>query len=142
MLSLSPRFHCFLSPASRGSLVLLQSSAVLVAQSCLTLSDPMDCSWPGSSSMVFSKQEYEVHCHFPSPGHLPDPGIEPRSPILQEVSSPSELQGSSSSVSAIRVVSSVYLRLLIFSPAILIPVCDSSSLVFHIPHEVLSIQVK
>ena len=35
------------------------------------------------------------------------------------------------SLSAIRVVSSVYLRLLIFLPAILIPGCDSSSLAFH-----------
>ena len=35
---------------------------------------------------------------------------------------------SSSSLSAIRVVSSAYLRLLIFLPAILIPVCNSSSL--------------
>ena len=38
---------------------------------------------------------------------------------------------SSSSLSAIRVVSSAYLRLLIFLPAILIPACVSSSLVFH-----------
>ena len=38
---------------------------------------------------------------------------------------------SSSSLSAIRVVSSAYLRLLIFLPAILIPVCGSSSLAFH-----------
>ena len=37
----------------------------------------------------------------------------------------------SSSLSAIRVVSSAYLRLLIFSPAILIPACASSSLAFH-----------
>ena len=36
----------------------------------------------------------------------------------------------SSSLSAIRVVSSAYLRLLIFLPAILIPACVSSSLVF------------
>ena len=36
----------------------------------------------------------------------------------------------SSSLSAIRVVSSAYLRLLIFLLAILIPTCDSSSLVF------------
>ena len=34
---------------------------------------------------------------------------------------------SSSSLSAVRVVSSVYLGLLIFLPAILIPACDSSS---------------
>ena len=35
-----------------------------------------------------------------------------------------------SSLSAIRVVSSAYLRLLIFLPAILIPACVSSSLTF------------
>ena len=37
---------------------------------------------------------------------------------------------SSSSLSAIRVVSSAYLRLLIFLPAILIPACVSSSPAF------------
>ena len=39
---------------------------------------------------------------------------------------------SSSYLSAIRVVSSVYLRLLIFRLAILIPACVSSSLAFHV----------
>ena len=38
---------------------------------------------------------------------------------------------SSSSLSATKVVSSAYLRLLIFLPAILIPACASSSLAFH-----------
>ena len=38
----------------------------------------------------------------------------------------------SSSLSAVRVVSSAYLRLLIFLPEILIPACASSSLSFHI----------
>ena len=37
-------------------------------------------------------------------------------------------------LSAIRVVSSVYQRLLIFLPAILIPVCASSSLAFHMTY--------
>ena len=37
----------------------------------------------------------------------------------------------SSSLSAIRLVSSTYLRLLIFLPAILIPACASSSLAFY-----------
>ena len=48
---------------------------VLVAQLCLTLCGPMDCrsGWP-----------------FPSPGDLPDPGIEPGSPSLQADSLPSE----------------------------------------------------
>ena len=38
---------------------------------------------------------------------------------------------SSSSLSAIRVVSSAYLRLLIFLPSVLIPACASPSLAFH-----------
>ena len=44
----------------------------------------------------------------------------------------------SSSFFAIRVVSSVYLRLLIFLLAILIPVCASSSPAFHILYSALS----
>ena len=54
-----------------------------VTQSCPTLSDPMDCSPPGSSTMGFSRQEYWSGLPLPSPGDLPDPGIEPRSPSLQ-----------------------------------------------------------
>ena len=41
---------------------------------------------------------------------------------------------SSSSISAIRVVSSAYLKLLVFLPAILIPACASSSPVFLLMH--------
>ena len=33
--------------------------------------------------MEFSRQEYWSGLTFPSPGHLPDPGIEPGSPTLQ-----------------------------------------------------------
>jgi len=33
--------------------------------------------------MGFSRQEYWSGLPFPSPGDLPDPGIKPRSPILQ-----------------------------------------------------------
>ena len=35
-------------------------------------------------SMGFSRQEYWSGLPFPSPGDLPDPGIEPRSPASQE----------------------------------------------------------
>ena len=34
-------------------------------------------------SMGFSRQEYWSGLPFPSPGHFPDPRIEPRSPLLQ-----------------------------------------------------------
>ena len=54
-----------------------------VAQSCLTFSDPMDCSLQGSSVPGFSRQEYWSGLPFPSPGDLPDPGIEPGSPTFQ-----------------------------------------------------------
>ena len=37
----------------------------------------MDCSPPGSSLMGFPRQEYWSGLPFPSPGDLPDPGIEP-----------------------------------------------------------------
>ena len=43
--------------------------------------------------MEFSKQEYESGLPFPSPGDLPDPGIEPGSPAGQADSLPTELQG-------------------------------------------------
>ena len=45
-------------------------------------------------SMGFSRQEYWSRLLFPSPGDLPDPGIEPMSPVLQAYSLPFELQGS------------------------------------------------
>ena len=44
-------------------------------------------------SMGFSRQEYWSGLPFPSPGDLPDPGIEPRSPALQVDSLPSEPPG-------------------------------------------------
>ena len=63
---------------------------VLVAQSCPTLSDLMDCSLQAPLSLGFSRQEYWNGLPFPSPGDLPDPGIEPSSPELQADSLPSE----------------------------------------------------
>ena len=43
-------------------------------------------------SMEFSRQEYWSGLPLPSPGDLPNPGTEPRSPALK-VSLPSEPQG-------------------------------------------------
>ena len=45
-------------------------------------------------STGFPRQEYQSGLPFPSPGHLPDPGIEPRSPALQADSLPSESRNS------------------------------------------------
>ena len=45
-------------------------------------------------SMGFSRQEYRSGLPFPSPGDLPDPGIELGSPVLQADSLPLRNQGS------------------------------------------------
>ena len=44
-------------------------------------------------SMGFFRWEYWSELPFPSPGDLPDPGIEPRSPALQAHDLPTELWG-------------------------------------------------
>ena len=46
-------------------------------------------------SLRFSRQEYWNRLPFPSPGDLPDPGIEPRSPALQADALLSEPPGKS-----------------------------------------------
>ena len=53
------------------------------AQSCLTLCNPMDIAYQAPPSMGFPRQEYWSGLPFPSPGDLPNPGIEPGSPALQ-----------------------------------------------------------
>ena len=51
----------------------------LDAQSCLSLSDPLDSSPPAPLSMGFCRQEYWSGVSFPPPGDLPDPGMKPSS---------------------------------------------------------------
>ena len=55
---------------------------------CLTLATP----W-ASPSMGVSRPECWSGLPFPSPGDLPDPGIEPESPAFQADSLPTELRG-------------------------------------------------
>ena len=49
-------------------------------QSCPTLCDPPPCQAP--LSMGFPRQEYWSGLPFPLLGDLPDPGVEPASPVL------------------------------------------------------------
>ena len=44
---------------------------------------PWTIAYQAPPSMGFSRQEYWSGLPFPSPGDLPDPGIEPRSPAFQ-----------------------------------------------------------
>ena len=49
----------------------------------LLFATPWTVAHQASLSMGFSRQEYWRGLLFPSPGDLPDPGIEPRSPALR-----------------------------------------------------------
>ena len=52
--------------------------------SCVRLfATPWTVAHQAPPSMGFSRQEYWSGLPFPSPGDLPNPGIEPRSPALQ-----------------------------------------------------------
>ena len=66
---------------------------VLAVQSCPTLWDAWTVACQAPWSMEFSRQEYWSVLPFPSPGVLPDPGIEAGSPALQADSVASEPPG-------------------------------------------------
>ena len=63
----------------------------LVTKSCPTLVTPQTIACQAPLPMGFSRQEYWGGLPFPSPGDLPDPGIEPGSLALQAGSLPTEL---------------------------------------------------
>ena len=96
-------------------------------------------SWLQSpSSVILEPKERKSHCFYFSPFYLPwNDGTRCHIFIFWMLSfKPTFLLSSftlinrlfsSSSLSAIRVVLSAYLRLLIFLPAVLIPACDSSA---------------
>ena len=71
-------------------------------QSCPTLFSPMDCSLPGSSVHGILHQAYWSRQPFPSPGDIPNLGIEPRSLAVQADSLPA---GSSTLLSCFSHVS-------------------------------------
>ena len=53
---------------------------------------PWTVAYQGPLSLGFSRQEYWSGLPFPSPGDLPNPGIESGSPVLQADALPSEPQ--------------------------------------------------
>ena len=55
----------------------------LVTKAYLTLETPWTVAFQGLLTMGFYRQEYWSGLPLPSPGDLPNPGIEPRLPALQ-----------------------------------------------------------
>ena len=63
----------------------------LVSKSCPILATLWTVACQAPLSMGFSRQEYWSGLPFPSPGDLPNPGIEPGFSALQADSLPTEL---------------------------------------------------
>ena len=78
---------------------------MLVSQSCGFFVTPWTVAHQAPLSMGFSRQECQSGLPFPPPGHLPNPGIEPRSsPTLQADSLPSEPPGNKSFKKSLAIV--------------------------------------
>ena len=74
---------CGTESTVRAGLVVENRVKGLVVQSCQTLCDPRDCNPPGCPVHGILQQGCWNGLSFLSPGDLPNPGIEPRSPALQ-----------------------------------------------------------
>ena len=74
----------------------------LVTKSCLTLCDSIAHLAP--QPMGLSRQEYWSGLPFPSPGDLPNPGIEPGSPTLEADALTSEPPGKPSPLVALLLI--------------------------------------
>ena len=73
--------------------VLHESTLVKVELLSGLFATPWTVTYQASQFMGFSRQEYWSGLPFPSPGDLPDPRIEPRSPTLQADTLPSKPPG-------------------------------------------------
>ena len=82
-LHFMPHFHQEVFPQTTICLIVCCCS---VAKLCLTLCDPWTVAHQPPLSMGFSRQEYWSGLPFPSPEDLPDPRIEPVSPVWQGIS--------------------------------------------------------
>ena len=86
----SPRETFF--NTSRGQIPLPWLGSKLLSRVRL-FATPWTVAHQAPPSMGFSRQEYWSGLPFPSPGDLPNPGIESRSPTLQADALPSEPPG-------------------------------------------------
>ena len=83
----------FFTTMSPGNQLVIQFSSVQLLSRVRLFVTPWTVAYQAPPSMGFSKQECWSGLPFPSPGDLPDPGIEPGSPALLADALPSEPPG-------------------------------------------------
>ena len=76
-----------------SSILCLSLKLVKLLRHVRLFATPWTVAYQASLSMGFSRQEYWNGLPFPSPGDLPDPGIEPWSPVLEADALTSEPPG-------------------------------------------------
>ena len=64
-------------------MILFGGGGGLVSKSCPTLATPWTVACQAPLSMGFFRQEYWSGLPLPSPGNLPNPGIETGSPVVE-----------------------------------------------------------
>ena len=89
--------------------------ALQKCECCVSHSAVSDSLWPHGLQLArllcpwgFSRQEYWRGLPCPPPGDLPDPGIKPRSPVLQIDSLLSEPPGKSKNIGVLSLLHSIF----------------------------------
>ena len=77
----------------QNALIYVKFNVVKLLSHVRLFVTPWTVAYKALLSMEFSRQEYWSGLPFPSPGDLPNMGIEPRSPALQVDALPSEPPG-------------------------------------------------
>ena len=77
---LSSNYHCLQSCPTTHWYILFSMCPVKLLSRVRLFATPWTVAYQAPQSIEFSMQEYWSGLPFPSPGDLPNPGIEPRSP--------------------------------------------------------------
>ena len=91
-------YHTTAGAGIKRSMHLKKEKKVQSFSSDQLFATPWTVAYQPPPSMGFSRQEYWSGLPFPSPGDLPDPGIEPRSPAFRADALPSEPPGNPSTL--------------------------------------------
>ena len=78
--SISSKLLPFRFPSACCSFAISTITGCVSAQLCLTLGNPLDCSPPGFSVLGIFQARILEWVAIPTPGDLPNPGMEPGSP--------------------------------------------------------------